>query len=152
VPEEPPQPADAETTQRGTLREPDVQPDDRALALFVHLSVLLHILLPVIALAAPLIVWYQKRDESPFIEDHARDAFNFQVSLILYNLGFWVLGFVTCGVGWALNGLVSILGLIGMILASIAANRGEYFRYPMTLRWLGPYDPPEDEPETNPGS
>ena len=29
-----------------------------------------------------------------------------------------------------------IVGVIGMIQASIAANRGEFYRYPMTFRFL----------------
>jgi uncharacterized Tic20 family protein len=32
--------------------------------------------------------------------------------------------------------VVWVLGLVGMIMAAIAANKGQYFRYPATIRFL----------------
>ncbi len=118
----------------GRLREPAVTDDARTLALFAHLSALLHLVVPGVAIAAPIILYMMKKEESPFVADHAKEAIHFQISLFLYTAAFFALGFITCGVGFVLSGLVTILGLIGLILAALAANRGEYFRYPMTLR------------------
>ncbi len=116
------------------LRDPAVPDDARTLALLAHLSALLHLVVPGVAIAAPIILYMVKKDESPFVADHAKEAIHFQISLFIYTVAFIALGFLTCGVGFALSGLVTVLGLIGLILGALAANRGEYFRYPMTLR------------------
>ena len=43
---------------------------------------------------------------------------------------------LTCGVGALLYVGIYVLGLVGMIMAVMAANRGEYFRYPATIRLI----------------
>jgi uncharacterized Tic20 family protein len=36
-------------------------------------------------LLAPLIVWLMKRDESPEIDAHGKEAVNFQISMLIYS-------------------------------------------------------------------
>ena len=120
----------------GRFVYPDSTPDERTFALLMHLSVLGQWVIPPFAIIAPIVMWQMKKDESPFIDEHGREVVNFQISLLLYAAVFFVLGFVTCGVAFGLVALVYVLGLVGMILGAIASNRGESFRYPMTLRFL----------------
>ena len=58
------------------LRREDVPSDSRGWAVAAHL-------LPFVSLAiiGPLFVWLIKRDEDEFVEDQAREALNFQLSL-----------------------------------------------------------------------
>jgi hypothetical protein len=113
--------------------DPDATPDQRTYALFTHLSlVLAHMGIMVIP---PLVLWLIKRKESHFIDDHGREALNFQISLLIYALVSTLL-IPVCGlgiVGWIAT---YILGIVGMIMAAVAANRGEYFRYPATIRFI----------------
>lgn len=108
---------------------------ERTYAMFTHLSLLtIHFLMPVIP---ALVLWLVKRERSPFIDDHGREAVNFQISLVLYALIVVpIVGLLTCGIGWVLWLGVYVLGLVGMILAAIAANKGEYYRYPACVRFL----------------
>src|SRR5438874_10498659 len=71
---------------------------ERLYALFNHLSLLtFHVMLPVVP---ALVMWLIKRDRSPFVDDHGREAVNFQISLVLYALVVIpVTGLVTCGLG-----------------------------------------------------
>jgi uncharacterized Tic20 family protein len=90
------------------------------------------LILPVVA---PLIMWLVKRDQSPFIDDHGREAVNFQISITLYALATIPLGIVTCGAGYVIGWIaVVVLAIIGMITGAIAAHQGRYFRYPATIR------------------
>lgn len=128
--------------ERGRAYAPGLADDERTWALVAHLTVLAHVVLPYVAAAIPLIIWQVKKNESPFVEDHAREALNFHLTLIIYSVGFSIgavlLGLLTCGVGAVLliPGTVGVyaLGIVGMIMGASAANRGEFFRYPMTLR------------------
>jgi uncharacterized protein len=108
---------------------------ERTYAMFTHLSLLtFHVLMPVIP---ALVMWLIKRDRSPFIDDHGREAINFQISLVIYAVVVWPLAaLITCGVGALIIIPIYILGIVGMILASIAANRGQFYRYPATIRFL----------------
>ena len=101
-----------------------------------------------LGLIGTIIMWRIKANESPFYDDHGREAVNFQISLLLYLfVGGIVLGLftlVTLGIGAVLAAPLMILGTIflivirfvGCIRGAVAANRGEYFRYPMCLRFL----------------
>ncbi len=123
--------------ERGRAYDPDATDDERTYAMFMHLTLLGHIVLTLIAIIAPIIMWNIKKDESPFLDDHGREAVNFQISLIIYFILTLPIGIITCGIGFIIFPiLLYVLGLIGMIQAAAAANRGEFYRYPMTMRFV----------------
>ena len=130
--------------ERGRAFQPGLADDDKTWAMFAHLGLLGHLVIPLFAIAIPLVIWLTKKDKSAFIDDHAREALNFQITLIIYSVTLpliaGIIGAVTCGIGFILMvpAVVGpyILGLIGMIMAAMAANRGEYYRYPMTFRFI----------------
>ena len=83
---------------------------------------------------APLIVWLVKRDESPEIDAHGKEALNFQISMLIYNAVAAVfclvlIGFVLLPVLWVLNAIL-------VIIAAIKASDGKFFRYPLTIRFI----------------
>lgn len=131
--------------ERGRLYDPDVSADDRTYATFMHLTTLAHLVVPLAAIVIPIIMWNVKRKDSPYLDDHGREAINFQISLMLYSVLLpivgMVVGFLLFFVGVVLTvplavALPFVLGLIGVIAASTAANRGEFYRYPVTIRFL----------------
>jgi len=124
-----------DTNTNGRMVDPHAQEWERTYCMFTHLSLLtVHMLVPVLPALA---LWLIKRDKSPFVDDHGREAVNFQISLLLYTLIAWPLAtLITCGIGAVLIIPIYLLGIIGMIVAAIAANKGEYYRYPATIRFL----------------
>lgn len=129
---------------KGRLIDPDATSDERTYALLAHLSLLGHVVVPYFAIAVPIVMYLAKKGQSPFIDDHAKEAMNFQITLVIYTLVLpaiaGLIGLLTCGVGLILlvPAIIGpyVLGLIGMIMASTAANRGEFFRYPMNFRLI----------------
>ncbi len=120
--------------ERGRAYDPDATDDERTYALFMHLTLLGHVVLPLIAIGAPIIMWQIKKDQSPFLDDHGREAVNFQLSLIILSILLIPIGIITCSAGFFLYIPLYVLALVGMIQAAQAANRGEFYRYPMTFR------------------
>jgi len=118
------------------LYDTDVNDDECTYALFMHLTLLGHLVLPYLAIIATIVMWMVKKDDSPFLDDHGREAINFHISLMLYTVLIAPIAIVTCGVGAILSLIIPVLGLVGMILAMKAAYGGAYFRYPATLRFL----------------
>ena len=113
--------------------------DTTTWAMAAHLTALAAILvgLPFIG---PLIIYLVKKD-NPFVRRHAAEALNFNLSIMLYTL---ILGIVT---GILLFVLVGVLLLplflvlfaawvVLVIVAAVAAGRGEEYRYPLTIRFV----------------
>jgi uncharacterized Tic20 family protein len=125
---------DGQMNERNRFVVEGVTDDERTYTTFIHLSLIAHSILPVIAFAVPLVMWLVKKDESAYINDHGREAVNFQISLGIYNIIFSVLIFLLVGIPLLIA--LQIFSIVVMILAAIAANRGELYRYPMTIRFL----------------
>ncbi len=88
----------------------------------------------------PLVVWVVKRDEDPFVADHAREALNFNLLIFaLVVIGF-LLSLFTFGFGLALviplGLVVALFWLIVTIQATMAASGGRRYRYPLNVRWV----------------
>ena len=103
-------------------------------AMWAHISTFSSMLLPLGNFIGPIVVWQLKKDESEFVADQAKEALNFQISLVIYFLISFVLCFVVIGF-FLLIGLV-LFSLIFVIVAGVKANEGEYYRYPMCLRMV----------------
>ena len=85
-------------------------------------------------LLGPLIVWLAKRDDSPEIDAHGKESLNFQISMLIYNVIAAVfclvlIGFVFLAILWVLNAVF-------VIIASIQASDGKFYRYPLTIRFI----------------
>lgn len=133
------------TNAQNRLVDHDASHSERQVAMWMHLSLLGHLLAPLVIIIMPLILWLTQKDESPFVDDHGKETLNFHITLIIYTFVLpaigAILGLLLCGVGIVVTlpvaiALPYVLGLVGMIMAAKAAHRGEYYRYPMTLRFL----------------
>lgn len=120
----------------------EIGKDARVWAMFCHLAGLagLSPILPVIGSAvAPLVIWQLKGDEFPFVAEQGRRAVNFQLSMLLYSTAGAILCFVSL-VGIRLIPVIfCVVGLVDLIFVLIAAvrvNRGEHYRYPLTIRFF----------------
>ena len=82
----------------------------------------------------PLIVWLAKRDTSPEIDAHGKEALNFQISMLIYNAVAAV--FCLILVGFVFLAILWILNTVFAIIAAIQASDGKFYRYPMTIRFL----------------
>jgi uncharacterized Tic20 family protein len=82
----------------------------------------------------PLIVWLAKRGDSPEIDAHGKESLNFQISMLIYNLIAGVLCLVL--IGFVILGILHILNLVLVIVASIQASEGKVYRYPITIRLI----------------
>jgi uncharacterized protein len=82
----------------------------------------------------PLIVWLVKRGDSTEIDEHGKESLNFQISMLIYNLIAGVLCLVL--IGFVILGILHILNLVLVIVASIQASEGKLYRYPITIRLI----------------
>lgn len=85
-------------------------------------------------IVGPLVVWLSKRDDSPEIDAHGKASVNFQISMLIYNAIAGLLCIVL--VGFVLLGVLHILNVIFVIIASIRAGDGKHYEYPLAIRFI----------------
>ena len=119
-----------------------VTSDDRTMALIAYLIGFL------VSFLGPLIIYLIKKDESPFVRRHCAEILNHMITMFLAAIAGAALIIVGVLVATAVPALgiiiavVAGLGLFGLLIASlvwsimgaIAANRGEDYRYPVSVR------------------
>ncbi len=126
---------------------------EKTYATFNHLAGLLGLAdgMGIVAFIATIVMWRLKTNESPFLDDHGREAVNFQISMTLLLIAGWVLWglfvAVTIGIGVVTLPLailatiaLFVVRLVAGIRGAMAANRGEFYRYPMCLRFIAEPD------------
>ncbi|HEY9268497.1 MAG TPA: DUF4870 domain-containing protein [Methylotenera sp.] len=102
--------------------------NDKNIVTITHLGGILFSFIP------SLIVWLLKKDDSEYIATQAKEALNFQITLLLAQFVAYVLIFIL--VGFLLLGLIWIFNVVFCIIAAISSSKGEYYRYPLTLRLI----------------
>lgn len=119
-------------------RNPDA--NQRNVALACHLLGLTGFVIPFGHIIGPLVLWLVKRDGQPFVEDHGKEALNFQISYTLWFILAGILAFlliwtvvvpVLIAVGMF---VLALIWIVTLITAAMRASRGESYRYPFTLR------------------
>ncbi len=81
-----------------------------------------------------LLVWLIKRGESPEIDEHGKESLNFQITMLLCNIVAAILCLVL--IGFVLLGILHVLNVVLVIIASVKASEGTLYRYPFALRLL----------------
>ena len=104
--------------------------DERMWATLIHLGGIL------LAFIAPLIGLLVLGPRGPFVRAHSVEALNFQISILIYYVALIFVTIITFGIGGLLYIPLGILALIFMIMAAVAANRGEYYKYPLTITFI----------------
>jgi len=82
----------------------------------------------------PLIVWLIKKEEYPFVEEQGKASLNFQISMSIYAIVAGIL--IVVGIGIVLLAAIGVVNLVLVIIASVKANNGESYQYPLTIRFL----------------
>ncbi|MDP2540904.1 hypothetical protein CSC81_14085 [Tenacibaculum discolor] len=132
-------------------------------AFLIHISAFAGYLFPLGSIITPLILWQTLKERSTFLDEHGKEAVNFNIS---YSLYIFILGlsFIPFFFGRIFNGfdgvdidfdgyhghgglfgifgfasIVSIVALIKIaliIIAAMKANKGEMYHYPLTIKFI----------------
>lgn len=102
--------------------------DERLWATLIHVGGIL------IGFIAPLVGYLVLKDRSAFVRDHAKTALNFQITVLIgYLIGSLLLIVL---IGALVLLAVWVVSIVFSIVAAVAANRGEAYRYPLTIPFI----------------
>ncbi|MGR6092341.1 DUF4870 domain-containing protein [Brevibacterium sp. CSND-B09] len=113
---------------------------DRTTALWTHLGSLIFGFMP-------LIMFLVKKDESPFVREHSRQGLNAMITntivtfgaLFVFGFVGFILALVTFGIGIIVMYAALIVPLVYCvfyIIAAVAANKGEGYKFPLTINFV----------------
>ena len=102
--------------------------DEKLWATLIHIGGIIFSFLPA------LIGYVVLKDRGPFIRAHTATALNFQLTLLIAYVvgGILVIVFV----GFLILAAASVLAIVFSIMAALAANRGEYYTYPLSIKFV----------------
>lgn len=110
----------------------EVSSDSRNLATLAHLSAFVTFV-GVPSLVGPLVVWLVKKDD-PYVEAHAKDALNFNISFLIYGLVAAIS--IILLVGLIALPAVLVTWFVLVIVAAVKASNGESSSYPFTIKFV----------------
>ncbi len=136
------------------------QPEETSHAAIIHISALSSLVgIPFGSILGPLITWIIWRDQNSFTDENGKEALNFNISIFLYQIVIMITGLVLflspvlsmateddpATMLWSLPGLWILISGIGLlfliwiiliIVATVKAGKGKTFHYPLTIRFI----------------
>ena len=106
--------------------------EDRNWGLIAHLSALSGLIIPLGSVLGPLIVYLVKKDQSVFGTDCAKEALNFNITVVIAAIVCACLWLIFIGI--LLSVALFFVWLVLTIIAAVRASEGTVYRYPATLR------------------
>jgi uncharacterized Tic20 family protein len=139
------------------------QNNENTNAFLIHISAFAGFIFPFGHIIAPLIAWQTLKDRSVFLDEQGKEAVNFNLSYTLYlfllSIAFipfafgsifrnWnnmqhhinfdfnmhnIFGFIGFG---SITGIIYLIGIALVIIASLKAREGENYKYPFTIKFV----------------
>ena len=97
-------------------------------------AALAHLLGIFTSFVGPLVIWIIQKDVHAFVDDQAKEAVNFHITILLAHA---IVALLWCVViGMFITPVIAVAQIVLGIIATMKANNGERYRYPLTLRLL----------------
>ena len=123
--------------------------DEKTFCMLMHLSPFANYVVPSSGLILPIVMWATNKDQSPMIDQHGRNIFNFMLSMFIYSIALLfltlIMAFLTAiAIGMPVGlfigiPLIMVLGIAAIvlpILAAVKASKGEHWPYPLCIRFF----------------
>jgi hypothetical protein len=127
-PSQPQQPYAPGAYQQPAAAQPLSPSDEKLWSTLTHVGGILF------SFVVPLITYLVFKDRGPFVREHTRQALNFTLTMLIAYVAGSILTVIVVG------GLVVfaawVLSIIFGIMAAVAANKGEMYRYPLAIQFI----------------
>lgn len=116
---------------------PQATEEDRIWAVVAHASLIVALLVSagILTPVFPLILYYIKKDSSPFAAHAAKQAIGLSISILIVSLVMIVIGCLTLGFALIiivpLAAILSIAYFVFIIIAMIQVSKGVPYQYPI---------------------
>lgn len=108
--------------------------NEKQWVIFCHAGGLAGLIIPFGNIIVPAIIWSMKKEESAWIDDQGKESLNFQISMMIYIFIAGLLSIILIGLPILI--ILGVADLALIIVAIIKADKGESYRYPLTIRLI----------------
>ncbi len=145
-----------------TKLEPQPDPNQNSHAAIIQISSFSSLIgIPFGSILGPLITWLIWRNQSKFADENGKEAINFNLSILLYQFLVVIIGLIMFlspilsmaatddanPIGMILSlpglwlfltgiGLLSLIRIVLVLVATIKAGNGELYHYPLSIRFI----------------
>lgn len=99
--------------------------------MLMHISQFAGIVIPFAGFVVPILMWLVNKDNNSAVDLHGKQIINVIISYTIYTI---VLFITILGIPFAI--ILGILYVIFVIVASVRANNGEFYKYPFTIKFV----------------
>jgi uncharacterized Tic20 family protein len=97
----------------------------------MHLSQFAGVIVPCAGFIVPIIMWIANKDINVNVDLHGKNILNFMISYVIYAA---VAAITIIGIPIAI--IIGLLYVILVIIATVKAYNGEYWKYPLTIQFI----------------
>ncbi|TRX51613.1 DUF4870 domain-containing protein [Fulvivirga sp. M361] len=108
--------------------------NEKQWALIAHLGSLAGYIIPFGNIIVPLVVYVSKKDESEFVREHARESLNFQITFTILMVFAVITIILMVGILFLI--ILPIINLIFVVLAAMAIEKGDFYKYPLAVKFI----------------
>lgn len=112
-------------------RQPLFGLTENTFLMLMHLSRFAGAIVPLAGFIIPIIMWTTQKDVNANVDLHGKNILNAIISYAIYAI---VLSITIIGIPVAI--VLGVLYAIFVVIATIKANNGEYWKYPFTIQFI----------------
>ncbi|MFA5463189.1 MAG: DUF4870 domain-containing protein, partial [Dysgonamonadaceae bacterium] len=88
-------------------------------------------LIPFVGIIIPILMWTTNKDTNAEVDRHGKNILNFTISYAIYTVALFVII-----IGIPLLIVLFAIYAVAVIIATIKASNGEYWKYPLTIQFI----------------
>jgi len=100
----------------------------------MHISQFAGVIIPGLGLIAPIILWVMNKENNVNVNIVGKNILNFMISMLIYIIVSSILIIVLIGIPMLVA--LGIMYVVFVIIATIKANSGVTWKYPLTISFL----------------
>lgn len=104
---------------------------EKTYLMLMHLSQFASWLIPFVGIIIPILMWTTNKDTNAEVDRHGKNILNFTISYAIYSVALFVII-----IGIPLLILLFAIYAVAVIIATIKASEGEFWKYPLTIQFI----------------
>lgn len=114
-----------------TLKKPLFGMMENTYIMLMHLTQFAGVIIPLAGFIVPILMWVANKDNNLNVDLHGKNILNFMISYAIYAAAATI---TIIGIPVAV--IVGIIYIIFVIMATVKANNGDYWKYPFTIQFI----------------
>lgn len=115
----------------GATKKPLFGMEENTYLMLMHLSQFAGFIIPLAGFIVPILMWITNKENNVHVDKHGKNILNFTISYLIYTT---VLAITIIGIPLLIA--LGVIYIVFVIMATVKANNGIYWKYPLTIEFL----------------